>query len=89
MRAGIWADPELSVPVTGLAVGSIPRRQDVPAAECPLWGARLSPGHAVLHPGNSVISEPRPVPSAREAFPDEFGALTTSPSFLFFVLHAG
>ena len=37
----------------------------------------------------SVVSEPQPVPAAREMFPDDFGALTTSPSFLFFVLHAG
>jgi ubiquinone/menaquinone biosynthesis C-methylase UbiE len=36
----------------------------------------------------SVISEPQPVPAARELFPDEFRSLTTSPSFLFFVLHA-
>jgi hypothetical protein len=37
----------------------------------------------------SVISEPQPVPTARELFPDEFRALTTSPSVLFFVLQAG
>ena len=36
----------------------------------------------------SVISEPQPVPAARELFPDEFRLLATSPSFLFFVLHA-
>jgi len=36
----------------------------------------------------SVISEPQPVPAARDLFPDEFRKLTTSPSFLFFVLHA-
>ncbi|WP_405717491.1 class I SAM-dependent methyltransferase [Streptomyces sp. NBC_01537] len=36
----------------------------------------------------SVISEPQPVPAARELFPDEFRSLTTSPSFLFFVLDA-
>ncbi len=36
----------------------------------------------------SAISEPQPVPGAREEFPDEFEALTTSPSFLFFVLEA-
>jgi SAM-dependent methyltransferase len=36
----------------------------------------------------SVISEPHPVPAARDLFPDEFRALTTSPSFLFFVLDA-
>ncbi|MDX3074052.1 class I SAM-dependent methyltransferase [Streptomyces sp. MI02-7b] len=34
----------------------------------------------------SVISEPQPVPAARERFPDEFRALSQSPSFLFFVL---
>jgi SAM-dependent methyltransferase len=34
----------------------------------------------------SVVSEPQPVPAARERFPDEFQALSTSPSFLFFVL---
>jgi SAM-dependent methyltransferase len=37
----------------------------------------------------SVISEPQPVPAARELFPEEFRMLTTSPSFLFFVLQAG
>nr|WP_066945095.1 class I SAM-dependent methyltransferase [Microtetraspora fusca] len=36
----------------------------------------------------AVISEPQPVPAARELFPDEFRALATSPSFLFFVLDA-
>jgi len=36
----------------------------------------------------SVISEPQPVPAARELFPDEFPILTTNPDFLFFVLHA-
>jgi hypothetical protein len=36
----------------------------------------------------SVISEPQPVPEARELFPDEFRMLSTNPSFLFFVLHA-
>ncbi|MEO6082735.1 MAG: class I SAM-dependent methyltransferase [Umezawaea sp.] len=36
----------------------------------------------------SVISEPQPEPAARELFPDDFRVLTTSPSFLFFVLHA-
>ena len=37
----------------------------------------------------SVVSEPQPVPAARELFPDQFPALTTSPNFLFFVLTAG
>jgi SAM-dependent methyltransferase len=36
----------------------------------------------------SVISEPQPVPAAREIFPDQFPLLTTSPNFLFFVLQA-
>jgi SAM-dependent methyltransferase len=36
----------------------------------------------------SVISEPQPVPAARDLFPDDFRMLTASPSFLFFVLHA-
>jgi hypothetical protein len=36
----------------------------------------------------SVISEPQPVPAARELFPDDFHILNTFPSFLFFVLHA-
>jgi SAM-dependent methyltransferase len=36
----------------------------------------------------SVVSEPQPVPAARELFPDAFPALTTNPNFLFFVLHA-
>lgn len=35
-----------------------------------------------------VISEPQPVPAARELFPVEYAALTTTPSFLFFVLQA-
>ncbi|GLY50906.1 class I SAM-dependent methyltransferase [Lentzea sp. NBRC 102530] len=34
------------------------------------------------------IAEPLPVPEAREKFPDHYRALTTSPSFLFFVLTA-
>ncbi len=37
----------------------------------------------------SVISEPQPVPEARELDPDGFRMLSTNPSFLFFVLHAG
>jgi SAM-dependent methyltransferase len=37
----------------------------------------------------SVISEPQPVPEARELDPDGFRMLTANPSFLFFVLHAG
>jgi ubiquinone/menaquinone biosynthesis C-methylase UbiE len=37
----------------------------------------------------SVISEPQPVPAARELFPEDFQMLATNPSFLFFVLHAG
>lgn len=37
----------------------------------------------------SVISEPQPVPAARELFPDAFRALSSSLSFLFFVLEAG
>lgn len=36
----------------------------------------------------AVISEPQPVASARQLFPDEFDALATSPCFLFFVLNA-
>jgi SAM-dependent methyltransferase len=36
----------------------------------------------------SVISEPLPVPAARELFPEDYAALTTSPSFLFFALTA-
>lgn len=36
----------------------------------------------------SVLSEPQPVPAARELFPDQFPALTTNPNFLFFLLHA-
>ncbi|MGW6931303.1 class I SAM-dependent methyltransferase [Lentzea sp. NPDC054927] len=34
----------------------------------------------------SEIAEPLPVPEARELFPEDYAALTTSPSFLFFVL---
>lgn len=36
----------------------------------------------------TVISEPQPVPAARELFTDAFHHLSTSPCFLFFVLHA-
>jgi SAM-dependent methyltransferase len=36
-----------------------------------------------------ALSEPPPVPEARELFPEEFRMITTSPGFLFFVLHAG
>ena len=36
----------------------------------------------------SVISEPQPVPEARELDPEGFRMLSTNPSFLFFVLHA-
>ncbi len=36
----------------------------------------------------SVISEPQPVPAARELFPEDFPLLATAPSFLFFVLEA-
>ena len=36
----------------------------------------------------SVISEPQPVPAARELFPDDFPLLATAPAFLFFVLQA-
>ncbi|WP_204249115.1 class I SAM-dependent methyltransferase [Nocardia arizonensis] len=36
----------------------------------------------------SVISEPQPVPVASELFPEQYRALTTGPSFLFFVLEA-
>jgi ubiquinone/menaquinone biosynthesis C-methylase UbiE len=36
----------------------------------------------------SVVSEPQPLPAARELFPDEFPVFTTSPNFLFFVVHA-
>ncbi|MEV6833874.1 class I SAM-dependent methyltransferase [Streptomyces sp. NPDC051133] len=34
----------------------------------------------------SVISEPQPDPAARELFPDDFHALSTRPTFLFFVV---
>ena len=37
----------------------------------------------------SVISEPQPVPAARELDPDGFRMLSANPSFLSFVLHAG
>ncbi|MEV6826928.1 methyltransferase domain-containing protein [Amycolatopsis sp. NPDC051102] len=36
----------------------------------------------------AVISEPHPVPAARELFPGDFEILDTFPSFLFFVLEA-
>ncbi|MFI6031536.1 class I SAM-dependent methyltransferase [Amycolatopsis magusensis] len=35
-----------------------------------------------------VISEPHPVPAAREKFPDDFHLLDTFPTFLFFVVQA-
>jgi len=35
----------------------------------------------------SVVHEPRPVPAAHEAYPDDFHILDTFPSYLFFVLH--
>jgi SAM-dependent methyltransferase len=37
----------------------------------------------------SVVHEPRPVPAARELFPDGFFLLDTFPTFLFFVVEAG
>ena len=37
----------------------------------------------------SVISEPDPVPEARELFPEQLGATPSFLCFLFFVLHAG
>ncbi len=37
----------------------------------------------------AAISEPHPVPAARELFPGDFELLDTFPSFLFFVLEAG
>ncbi|UJW31879.1 class I SAM-dependent methyltransferase [Saccharothrix sp. AJ9571] len=36
----------------------------------------------------AVISEPHPVPAAREEFPDDFHLLDTFPTFLFFVVQA-
>lgn len=36
----------------------------------------------------SLISEPQPDPAARELFPEDFEALSTQPSFLFFVVDA-
>lgn len=36
----------------------------------------------------AVLSEPHPVPAARELFPGDFEILDTFPSFLFFVLEA-
>lgn len=36
----------------------------------------------------TAISEPHPVPEARELFPDDFAVLDTFPTFLFFVLEA-
>jgi len=35
-----------------------------------------------------VISEPQPVPAAREFFPADFTIFSTQPRFLFFVQHA-
>jgi SAM-dependent methyltransferase len=36
----------------------------------------------------AALSEPHPVPEARERFPDDFAILDTFPTFLFFVLEA-
>ncbi|QFU92202.1 class I SAM-dependent methyltransferase [Amycolatopsis sp. YIM 10] len=36
----------------------------------------------------SLISEPQPIPAAKEKFPEDFYLLSTAPSFLFFVLEA-
>jgi len=36
----------------------------------------------------AAISEPRPDPSARDLFPDDFDDLATKPCFLFFVAEA-
>jgi hypothetical protein len=36
----------------------------------------------------SVISEPQPVPAAREVDPEGFRLLSSNPSLLFFALHA-
>ncbi|PZG20064.1 class I SAM-dependent methyltransferase [Nonomuraea aridisoli] len=36
----------------------------------------------------ATISEPLPVPAARDLFPDDYRLLATTPSFLFFVLNA-
>jgi hypothetical protein len=37
----------------------------------------------------AVISEPQPVPAARELFPDDFATKPSFLCFLFFVLQAG
>jgi hypothetical protein len=34
-----------------------------------------------------VISEPRPLPEARERFPADYQRLSTQPQFLFFAVH--
>ena len=60
--------------------------------------ARMSFWHRPLHAMTdafvgagfriAVISEPQPVPEARELFPEQFTALSTAPNFLFFLLVA-
>jgi hypothetical protein len=35
-----------------------------------------------------VLSEPQPVPAAKDRFPDDWRVLTTEPRFLFFAAHA-
>lgn len=35
-----------------------------------------------------VLSEPQPVPAAKELFPDDWRVLSTAPRFLFFAAHA-
>jgi hypothetical protein len=55
----------------------------------PVWGA-CTTGPVVRGPWwISVISEPHPVPEARELFPDELADMPNFLCFLFFVLHAG
>jgi hypothetical protein len=36
----------------------------------------------------AAIAEPKPLPEARDLFPDDFEILATAPNFLFFVLQA-
>jgi SAM-dependent methyltransferase len=36
----------------------------------------------------AVIAEPKPLPEARDLFPEDYEILATAPNFLFFVLHA-
>ena len=63
-------------------------------ADCsgPYAGADLSTRLPTRSPSQDsridVIAEPKPLPEARDLFPEDYEILATAPNFLFFVLHA-